>query len=187
MPCGVSIPRQITAEVGQLARAFDVGVRGEDLLDQRRRRTRQADDEDDFAAERERAEREGLRENMRVVSSTSRVKAAASHCMLRAHDRVRARERSERIGVTAGVLETLPSGEVEGRARVVGGLADPREPLERGGFLRVEPDRLQIGETEPRLVRASPPSASAHDIRRPCPRYRPSACRLRATSRRPSR
>ena len=34
------------SEIGQLARAFDVGVAGEDLLDQRRARARQADDED---------------------------------------------------------------------------------------------------------------------------------------------
>ncbi len=49
-PCGAILFEHV-AEIRQLARAFDVGVRGENLLGQRRTRSRQAHDEDHFAAE----------------------------------------------------------------------------------------------------------------------------------------
>src|SRR5579862_27226 len=149
-------PARERGDVGQLHRAFHLGMAGQDLLDQRRARARHADDEDRIAglASRAAPRREELRRERRARAA----QVIAQRLRLIFHgfaaQRVGEAVLFEGFFVETFVLQRLAEREMEVEAVLVLDVASRDLLAHRGRVVRREAEGLEVRKAPPRLAEA---------------------------------
>ncbi len=141
----------ISVDFGQFLRAFHLGMGGQDLLDQRRARTRQPEDEDGRRIIRAPAGARGeeFGGEHRLQSHSAGVRDARAIAAGDAPQSVTARVEFPRRGVVAPVLQRLAQGETQIDAVHVLGARPGFRGSHAGDVIVSEPKGLEVGEAEP--------------------------------------